>query len=231
MHHREPTPEEQHREPTPPTHHREPTPEEQHREPTPPTTVNPALICPPPASTVPPCPPKAAAWFSDAHTQMTAVDLGYHFNALVAAWTRVEAASKFKAGPTNLPKPGRPTQVSAWIGGGRSARSGKTKVTKVETFEKEWAVWWDSLQPSWRKRDTDGTWSVVGGYGSDGKEWGDLTQWGVNGTLSLVAGLYFWGCAVQDQPTLHNRWEAAVLDVGWMLEGMAAFFEKFNRRF
>ncbi|KAK6969474.1 hypothetical protein R3P38DRAFT_2814299 [Favolaschia claudopus] len=65
------------------------------------------------------CPPNAAKWFSDAYALMTADDLGCHYNALIAAWTRMEAASRFEKGPTNLPHRLRPQQVSTWITRGR----------------------------------------------------------------------------------------------------------------
>jgi hypothetical protein len=73
---------------------------------------------------------------------------------------------------------------------------------------------------------------VTGGYGVNGNEWGPLYQWGVNGMLSLVASLFFWGCAVrQSDGEIYSLWEKAVLDVGWMLEGLAIYYEKFNRKF
>ncbi|KAJ7867029.1 hypothetical protein B0H13DRAFT_1516023, partial [Mycena leptocephala] len=80
--------------------------------------------------------------------------------------------------------------------------------------------WWDSLQPVWRTKGADGTWSVTGGYGGDGKEWGPLFQWGQNGTLNIVASLFFWGVAVQSTPESQSVWEDSVLDVAWILEGL-----------
>ncbi|KAJ7800486.1 hypothetical protein B0H14DRAFT_3490662 [Mycena olivaceomarginata] len=45
-----------------------------------------------------PCPTGAPTWFVDARRQMTAVGLGCHFDALLAAWTRIEDASRFEQG-------------------------------------------------------------------------------------------------------------------------------------
>ncbi|KAJ7436520.1 hypothetical protein B0H11DRAFT_1754793 [Mycena galericulata] len=192
------------------------------------------LPAPPPdlaVSNRPPCPAKAAPWFADAYTAMTRQNLGPHFDAVVAAWLRMEVASKYEQGPTNLPSKGRPKQVGSWISAARGTRgSADPKVTDPEAYAVEWQAWWDALQPAWRKKDDDGKWSVTGGYGG-GKEWGALYQWGVNGTLSIVASLYFWGCAVGENADRKMAWEGAVLDVSWMLEGMAIYYEKFNRRF
>ncbi|KAJ7836828.1 hypothetical protein B0H13DRAFT_1651900, partial [Mycena leptocephala] len=197
--------------------------------PTPATTPSGAVAG---LSTLPPCPPDAADWFANAHTEITRVDLGCHYHALVAAWTRVEHASRFEHGPTNLPSKHRPEHVSAWISKNlRGKRGVEPRVTDPHVYAALWQQWWDSLQPSWRKKETDGRWSVEA-YGEAGREWGPLYQWGVNGTLSILASLYFWGRAVSsgEQSEL-EVWEAAVLDVTWMMEGMATYYELFKRRF
>ncbi|KAJ6448363.1 hypothetical protein C8R45DRAFT_1133146 [Mycena sanguinolenta] len=180
-------------------------------------------------STFAPCPPKAAKWFADAHAAMTRVDLGCHYHALVDVWARMEEASRFEHGPTNLPSKFRPIQVTTWIS--RSRRGIEPSVTDPSRYAIDWQVWWDSLQPSWRKKNANGEWIVVDGYGGGGREWGPLYQWGVNGVLSIVASLSFWGQAVQDTPELRLQWERAVVDVGWMFEGMAKYYEMFKGKF
>ncbi|KAK7008539.1 hypothetical protein R3P38DRAFT_2791506 [Favolaschia claudopus] len=175
-----------------------------------------------------PCPSNAAKWFTDAHAAMTRVNLGCHFSALVAAWTRVEVASRFQHSPSNLSAKLRPKQVSAWISNGRRTES---VVDNPARFAKEWQAWWDSLQPSWRVRETSGEWSITRGYGANGREWGPLYHWGVNGVLTIVASLFFWGRAVESDAELRILWETAVLDVVWMLEGMACYYELFKGKF
>jgi hypothetical protein len=163
---------------------------------------------------------------------MTKEHLGCHFNAVLAAWIRVEAASKYESGPTTLSKTGRPEIITRWISRLRGKRACDTTIEDPAAYAVTWQGWWDTLQPKWRKKDADGAWSVTGGYGVNGNEWGPLYQWGVNGMLSLVASLFFWGCAVrQSDDEMYSLWEKAVLDVGWMLEGLAIYYEKFNRKF
>ncbi|KAJ7140438.1 hypothetical protein C8R46DRAFT_1046938 [Mycena filopes] len=184
----------------------------------------------PPTTSVP-CPPKAAVWFADMHAQMTARNLGPHYDAVVAAWTRIEAASKYAQGPTNLPKKLRPDQVNHWIARARKSSRG-TSVLDPAAYALVWQDWWDSLQPSWRTKEPAGTWAMSGSYGpDDGEAWGALFQWGINGVLSIVASLQFWGLAIQDVDEAREAWENATSDVAWVLEGLAAFYEKFNRRF
>ncbi|KAJ7152749.1 hypothetical protein C8R43DRAFT_849903, partial [Mycena crocata] len=163
-------------------------------------------------------PSKAAPWFESAFKEITREDLGCHYQALVAAWTRVEDASKFVQGPTNLASRSRPAEVGTWIN--LKKRGTAPVVTDVAGYAAKWESWWSSLQPEWRVAGGDGRWTTTGGYGPDGKDWGKLFVWGVNGTLSLVASLYFWGCAVSDgaKPEDRARWEEAVQDTVWMLE-------------
>ncbi|KAJ7801666.1 hypothetical protein B0H14DRAFT_3782628 [Mycena olivaceomarginata] len=191
-------------------------------------TTNPSPT-PTSTSTFLPCPPEAASWFADAHAAMTKVDLGCHYHALVAAWTRIEQASRFEHGPTNLSPKGRPKQVTAWIS--RLRKGTEPVVDDPATYAIQWQAWWDLLQPAWRTKDVDGQWSVVGGYRDGGREWGPLYQWGINGVLSIVASLYFWGRAVHGNPEFCGRWEAAVGDVVWVFEGMAVYYEIFKGKF
>ncbi|KAK6971922.1 hypothetical protein R3P38DRAFT_2813181 [Favolaschia claudopus] len=188
----------------------------------------------PPASqplptTLPPCPAAAAKWFSDAYAAMTRVELGFNYQALIIAWARMEKASRYEHGPTNLSSKLRPAEVSTWITRGR--RGYEPVVRNPAEYAKAWQKWWDSLQPEWRTKDTDGAWSVVSGYGGGGREWGPLYQWGVNGVLSIVASLCFWGRAVVDDSVSRMTWEAAVGDVVWIFEGMATYYEMFKGKF
>ncbi|KAK6992845.1 hypothetical protein R3P38DRAFT_3224673 [Favolaschia claudopus] len=181
-----------------------------------------------PSASYIPCPSNAAQWFADAHTSVTKVDLGCHYQAVIAAWIRMEAASRYEHSPTNLSPKLRPKQVSSWIG--HSRRGPDPLVENPTEYAEQWQKWWDSLQPNWRKRGGDGRW-IAEHYGANGREWGPLYRWGVNGVLSVVASLFFWGCAVHSQADNRGTWETAVLDVVWMLEGMAAYYEMFKGKF
>lgn len=185
-----------------------------------------------PVSMAPKCLPNAATWFVDAHAQMTKVDLGCHFHALTAAWVRVEAASRYEQGPTKLCTINRPVQVKNWIAKERGKRPCDTSIPDPAAYAAGWQLWWDSLQPAWRTKDAEGAWSVSGGYGDGRKEWGPLFQWGQNGVLNIVASLFFWGVAVREStPELQSVWEECVLDVVWMLEGLATYYEMWNCKF
>ncbi|KAJ7722081.1 hypothetical protein B0H16DRAFT_1334874 [Mycena metata] len=211
--------------------------------PTPPTAApvsapTPASIPAAPATLTPTewrgptCPAAAAEWFSDAFGEVTRQDLGCHYDSLVAAWIRVEAACKYAQGPTKLPSTHRPRQVGNWISHTRGKRAMGAHLTDVSNpteYAGEWQRWWDSLQPAWRDRGGKG-WSTANGYGRKGNEWDKLEQWGTNGVLSVVVALYFWGKAVHGREEFETVWEESVMDAVWMLEGLVIFYEKFKKR-
>ncbi|KAJ7856830.1 hypothetical protein B0H14DRAFT_2352477, partial [Mycena olivaceomarginata] len=120
-----------------------------------------------------------------------------------------------------LPSTGCPAEVSRWIGGNRTK---VPEVRSVNAYTRAWWRWWGSMQSEWCVCMVDGKWEVQAQYG----EWEDeLLVWGKNGHLVLIASLYFWGRAVLESPTLHLDWEAAVLDVTWILEGIALDYEHY----
>ncbi|KAJ7712967.1 hypothetical protein DFH07DRAFT_691429, partial [Mycena maculata] len=91
-------------------------------------------------------------------------------------------------------------------------------VQDPKKYVRDWWGWWGGLQPEWRTKDSEGTWVIRGDYG---KEWDVLSFWGINGTLSVVASVYFWGCSVQGDSAELEEWECAANDVAWIFEGLA----------
>ncbi|KAJ7846660.1 hypothetical protein B0H13DRAFT_1646553 [Mycena leptocephala] len=183
----------------------------------------------------PVAPKDAPDWLANAIDFLTTIPLGPHFEALLEAWVRAEVAHGFDDNPTQgIPKTGRPEVLDEWIRAGRWVKSGKATAKKLskkkqlsfdvrdlEGYGKIWSTWWDSLQPAWRTKEADGRYSIGTEYGED---WGVLAIPGQNGSLTVVAGLYFWGSARRTPASvpdgMQEEWEAAVLDVAWMLEGL-----------
>lgn len=178
-------------------------------------------------------PPDAPDWLRDSVKDLSKIDLGCHYASVLAALIRLEAAAKY-APQTNGPQrlasskvAPRPTEISEWIKGGRGKKSKKSPVVSdVAKYTRSWDLWWDSLQLEWRKRDNNGRWRFDVGYGDD-SDWGVLDCYGTNGLVSTVAGLYFWGVAqLLGTEEQRARWENAVHDVVWVLEGLEMTFKE-----
>ncbi|KAJ7116096.1 hypothetical protein C8R44DRAFT_550979, partial [Mycena epipterygia] len=99
-------------------------------------------------------------WLRDSITDLTKVDLGCHYASVLAALVQLEKAAGFEveeADRQHLSTAKHPKQIAEWIRGGRGTKTKQTpKVKKAATFAREWAMWWDAVQPSWRTRGPDG---------------------------------------------------------------------------
>ncbi|KAJ7217456.1 hypothetical protein C8J57DRAFT_1034206, partial [Mycena rebaudengoi] len=131
-------------------------------------------------------------WLREAVLNLSAVDLGNNFKALLEALIHIEDLHGFPAVMKgSIPATGRPVVVGEWIQGACGQRSKKVPtITNIKAYPNSWQAWWDSLQPEWRQRDAAGRYEIGGDYG---EEWGGLDCPGANGLLSVVASLYFWG--------------------------------------
>ncbi|KAJ7081899.1 hypothetical protein C8R43DRAFT_1142883 [Mycena crocata] len=135
-------------------------------------------------------PPKAAAWFKNALTELSRHRLGPAYRRLLSEWVELERGYRFCNGTKRLTTVERPTEVETWIRDGRGRTLEIVKIADVAEFAPSWWTWWKRLQPSWR----------VGEKGElltpeERGEWGDLVAPGPNGMLSVVATLYWWGYA------------------------------------
>ncbi|KAF8202093.1 hypothetical protein K438DRAFT_1581800, partial [Mycena galopus ATCC 62051] len=99
-----------------------------------------------------------------------------------------------------------PAQVKAWV---QRARTGVPDIKDAGCFAKEWAAWWQDINPLWWKSSnpmpkTDGDWTVM-----------DLS--GQNGFLNVLIFLKWWRERLKDE---FPEWVEAVADVTWVLQKM-----------
>ncbi|KAJ7068956.1 hypothetical protein B0H15DRAFT_764748, partial [Mycena belliarum] len=173
-------------------------------------------------------------WFRAVYGEITAKNLGGTFNALLVVYAELEQTYKWDKGSSKgLGKLNRPTAVDKWVGVARGARSGAMAngvgppIGSIAKYEESWWRWWGGLQPDWRVSHAGrpGQFARVMGPGSDDtNSWATLRHPGVNGVLSLLASLYWWGKAVQEkQPSNKEEmesWVEAIGDVKWMITGL-----------
>ncbi|KAF8199484.1 hypothetical protein BJ912DRAFT_844898 [Pholiota molesta] len=87
---------------------------------------------------------------------------------------------------------------------------GKLKAKRRPAFVGDWIQ--RARAPSWRPAISDIA-TIEEGF---------REQPGINGLLSLVAGLFFWGSAARDAPTACDAWSRFVNDCSLMFEGLLA---------
>ena len=147
------------------------------------------------------------AWFSNslAMLQSNEPPLGNRWAELLRLWSAFEEMENYTE-RQKLSPDGRPLCVSEWIRRGRST-TWRPVISSIPALEKSFEEWWTNLQPDWRKND-DG--SIV--FASVDGDWEILRKPGLNGILSAIACLFYWGCKVQGNMTRRARWATSVED-------------------
>lgn len=114
-----------------------------------------------------------------------------------------------------LPNKGRPGVLNEWIRVGRTRnKSWRPRSLVVKDVEGEFKMWWNSLQPEWRVEN-----GVVVKERLVG-DWSSMIYPGINGLLSVVAALFFWGLEAQQTKSRRNAWLLAVNDCHIVLNAM-----------
>ncbi|KAJ7432248.1 hypothetical protein B0H11DRAFT_1669801, partial [Mycena galericulata] len=160
-------------------------------------------------------PASAPSWFSDAVGELLRAEIGPRYVEVLKAFVELEEAYMFENGKGKLPVIERPIQVTDWIKGGRGRKKGVPAIRDIKAFETKWWSWWTEMQPAWRGRANG---KPLRGEGGAEEGWGALVAPGVNGLLSVVATLYWWGYAENagEEGNCSPGWEEAAADVIWV---------------
>lgn len=75
---------------------------------------------------------------------------------------------------------------------GRKNEGFVLEVTEIEEFVKSWWSWWRDLWPTWRVTEGGELLQVAVGEA----DWTKLQLPGPNDMFSVLATIYWWGCAV-----------------------------------
>lgn len=145
----------------------------------------------------------APPWFLSGRKLFSGQGLGKKWDELISMW----AAFEEKEGYKEVGRPtasGRPEVVSQWISRARSV-TWRPNILDVKGYEAKYNEWWKRLQPDWRV--VNGRVDVNLTQGN----WESLRMPGLNGFLSIISALFYWGLAVQGKAT-DNAWLSAVQD-------------------
>lgn len=127
---------------------------------------------------------EAKKWFPQAF-QLVDVDLGPQYAEFLGHWFHFERLHNWNKSGGRLAGSGRPTLISKWIKEGRYLPRCTEPLIGVDGLEHylgELDVWWKSMRPktAFDREDVD-------------SEWLAMDKCGINGWLSIVVGLKWWG--------------------------------------
>ncbi|KAI0038812.1 hypothetical protein FA95DRAFT_1460952, partial [Auriscalpium vulgare] len=144
----------------------------------------------------------------EAYEKMSACDFGEKWHRLVGIYFSFEISRNFEVRSPLLSFRYRPDEIGLWI---QNARNWKRASVKDATaFAKSWWRWWVSMQPAGRVVDSE---AFVLDPPKDDMDWGRLNIAGINGFLSVVAALTWWGIAAHESTADIPRWSEAVVEV------------------
>jgi len=146
----------------------------------------------------------APAWFTNAVRMFNEPSLDLSWTELVELWSSFEQKESYTEAGKLSPK-NRPAVVGQWIA---RARPGgwRPNIADLPGFERQFQQWWVTIQPVWRVSDRKLLKDVVNG------DWDSLRRPGLNGIVSVLAALFYWGLAVKQKPGKKKVWMAAVED-------------------
>ena len=144
-------------------------------------------------------------WFTTSLLMMGEKGLGSTWLKLVEAWATFEENAGYEE-VKKLPAANRPEAVKAWIQQARSP-SWRPSVTDIKSYETEYMLWWAMLQPAWRRSNTG---SII--FSKVDGDWESLRRPGLNGLLSVMVGLLFWGITLRENKGDRKTWNKAVSD-------------------
>ncbi|KAJ7602641.1 hypothetical protein DFH06DRAFT_1023575 [Mycena polygramma] len=141
-------------------------------------------------------------------------------STLVTAWVELERSYAFAFGTAALKATHRPAEVKKWIGDARGKTLAVVPITNMGKFVESWWKWWTVLQPSWRgsaRGQREGPPAAA-----PDADWSQLVVPGQNGLLTVMATLYWWGCAEKGTGMAERSqgWEEAARDVLSVLNGL-----------
>lgn len=140
------------------------------------------------------------------------------FAKVINLWLRLELQATDNTVRPPLLVTKRPAWVTYWIAracGREEDLSGK----KSSTLAKDFWTWWILMQPAWRnvKASDAPLYQPARPVDVGDQSWGTLDTRGVNGFLSVLMVLGWWGEIAMENILDLGTWDQACLDVSWVL--------------
>jgi len=153
-------------------------------------------------------------WFSSAlgMLQSPEIPLGECWAVLVEVWVEFKKKEGFKEWGFLLAKEW-PECVSEWIRHGRPP-AWTPAITAVSKLEMAFRMWWVSLQPKWW---VSAKGAIITTDLESGDDWDHLRKPGLNGLLSVLVGLFYWGRTPKRSAKQRAAWATSLEDCIFVL--------------
>ncbi|KAJ3513894.1 hypothetical protein NLJ89_g2691 [Agrocybe chaxingu] len=151
------------------------------------------------AKDVPVSPPE---WLTTAYSYLKEGIEDVGWLECIAEWFKFEQQVLLESTAHRLPVKKRPEALSRWL---LSRKYPPPAVEDPGMFKGEWMVWWNSLQPEWRRGAENAARPLPFGAGKEEEDVSSLRKGGPSGLVTVVIGLKWW----RTQP----HWNEAVADV------------------
>ncbi|KAI5997834.1 hypothetical protein F5J12DRAFT_725106 [Pisolithus orientalis] len=145
-------------------------------------------------------------------------DLGEEFHNLLKVYFHLEGSSNFsnrKGVAHTLSSKYHPEVIHWWI---THTCTGCPPILDIDKFSNDFWTWWCELQPTWRKGSMPKTAEFVPAPHMLAGGWTELNKPGLNGFLSDITALHWWGSKIKARAAQYGLWNAAVADVCWVME-------------
>lgn len=154
-----------------------------------------------------------SAWMETPLGMLRGEALGPSWDEVVRLWVAFEIRNRM-SDPGRIGATKRPTCVADWIQRAR-APGYRPKITNLTKFSNDYGSWWTAIQTDWRREEGSVAIRRSGNMTAINKP-------GINGLLSVLAALFFWGTALGGDREGDDAWKHAVEDLDWVLRELLA---------
>ncbi|KAJ7357930.1 hypothetical protein DFH08DRAFT_622996, partial [Mycena albidolilacea] len=133
---------------------------------------------------------------------LAAESFGPAWIALVAEWRLREEQTGFATSMKSHSAKARPAQVGAWV---QRARAGTPEIKDVDAFARQVRVWWQDINPAWRKLSLP--------MAKKTGPWTFMDVPGQNGFLNVLICLKWWRERIDEES---EEWKDMLEDVSWV---------------
>ncbi|KAF8833846.1 hypothetical protein BDN67DRAFT_985753 [Paxillus ammoniavirescens] len=140
------------------------------------------------------------------------------YQELLSVYVKLENSSGFsteKGAAYALSSKARPEALHWWIS---RVPTGTPPIRSLDKFCTEFWTWWQTLQPKWRVLPVPLQPCTLHTLRDVAGKWNELDKPGLNGFLSVITTLKWWGLGILQGGGATDLWDAMLDDVHWVMD-------------